>query len=89
MKVLNLLKIGMKITNPRVLLLENIRQSCVYKLNSSDRSKYWDYMTNFSTLCADVNEPNFNEDCSKSVLSLIGQSSSDIDDCIKTAIKGI
>ena len=56
------------ITNPRVILLENVRQSCIYSLYNIDT--YWEYMINFRDVCADTNNPSFNSECSYNVLKL-------------------
>jgi hypothetical protein len=67
---------SLKIDNPRLILLENIRQSCIY-LNS-ELDDYWQYMINFSQTCGDINNLIFTEDCSLEVLNY----TSKIDKCI-------
>lgn len=56
------------ITNPRIILLENVRQSCIYSLYNLNA--YWEYMINFRDVCADINNPSFNSECSYNVLKL-------------------
>ena len=58
--------LDLKITNPRVILLENLRQSCIFINFGLD--KYWKYMIEFGNLCAKVDNPIFNEECSKMCL---------------------
>ena len=73
----------LKISNPRYVLLENIRQSCIY--NMFDLGTYWNYMETFTELCADPNNPTFNLECSMNALrsSSLYDSSDDITECMK------
>ena len=50
--------------NARLILLENIRQSCIYKETSLD--KYWEYMIEFNRNCFN-GEKKFTEECSEKV----------------------
>ena len=75
---------SMQIQNPRVVLLENLRQSCVYMTYSLDI--FWTYMMNFSELCADINNPTFNEDCAHNVLALVGADKEQINQCMKNLV---
>ena len=52
----------LKITNPRNILLENLRQSCIYLNHGLDI--YWKYMIAFGTHCANFVKPMFTEECS-------------------------
>jgi hypothetical protein len=88
----------MKIANPRNLLIENIRQSCIYKLHDWKKCevgivdckynslKYWDYMIKFSEACADLENPLFTEKCSNMVIESISLDKEKIDKCIKEEI---
>jgi hypothetical protein len=76
----------MRVSNPRVILLENIRQSCIYKLNTQNIKTYWQYMIQFSDTCADINNPIFSEDCSKNIMDFVGIDHQSVDDCIKSEI---
>lgn len=60
----------LQISTGRLVLLENIRQSCIYQRFTLD--KYWEYMMKFTELCTDTNAPLFNGRCSKSVMKKIG-----------------
>ena len=52
----------LKITNPRLVLMENLRQSCIFINYGVDI--YWKYMINFGEQCVDLQNPIFNEECS-------------------------
>lgn len=54
------------IKNPRTILLENIRQSCIYQEYGSEI--YWNYMMRFGEICLNFENPNFTEDCSISTM---------------------
>ena len=58
----------LNINNPRMILMENIRQSCVLKLYGMET--YWNYMIIFGELCTDLNKPNFSEECASKVLNI-------------------
>ena len=57
---------AMQIENPRNILIENIRESCIYQEFGQDN--YWKYMTQFNNLCFDNKNPLFNDECALSVL---------------------
>ena len=56
----------LQIHNGRIVLFENIRQSCIYQ--TFGLNIYWSYMITFNSLCADLNYPTFNEKCSNNAL---------------------
>ena len=60
---------AMKIENPRRILIENIRESCIYK--EFGQEIYWKYMLQFNKKCFDIKNPLFNEECALSVLKNI------------------
>ena len=49
--------------------MENIRQSCVFKEYGKDI--YWNYMMIFGEECANLDKPNFNEDCASKVSAYV------------------
>ena len=77
----------LKINNPRFILMENIRQSCIYNL--FDLSEYWSYMEAFSELCADPNNPTFNPECSVNAMKSAGlyDREENITDCMHGLIE--
>ena len=68
--------------------MENIRQSCIFKLNTKDPSIYWNYMIQFSDTCADLNNPIFTEECSKNIIKYEGLDNAAIEECMKKEIEG-
>ena len=60
----------LRIDNPRLVLLENLRQSCIFINFGLDF--YWKYMIEFGKLCVDLENPLFNEECSAVALYHIG-----------------
>jgi hypothetical protein len=78
---------ALQIDNPRRILLENIRETCVYQ--QFGQEAYWNYMTNFNTLCFDSKNPLFNEECALSVFKKIQSSENDeetLNNCMKQLI---
>ena len=53
----------LKITNARYVLLENLRQTCIFIKHGLDI--YWNYMIEFGKQCINLKNPTFNEECSK------------------------
>ena len=66
---------AMQIENPRKILIENIRESCIYQ--EFGQEMYWKYMLLFNQLCFDIKNPLFNEECALSVLKKISFSEND------------
>ena len=60
----------LNIDNPRLVLMENLRQSCIYIKYGTDF--YWKYMIEFGNKCANIKKPIFNEECSLMSLYAIG-----------------
>ena len=54
------------ISNPRYVLLENLRQSCIF-INYGVEI-YWLYMIEFGNLCLKLDNPIFNDECAKMTL---------------------
>lgn len=77
----------MNISNPRVMLMENIRQSCIFDTYSSDTDTYWNYMMNFSDDCIDIKNPNFTEDCANAVMTKLKLDTEKVNSCIKKEVK--
>ena len=75
------------IENTRVVLLENLRQKCIWKL--FDLEKYWNYMDSFSRVCADLDMPTFNEKCSKEVMDEVKVSRKEVEDCMKSSLSPV
>ena len=73
------------IKNPRIILLENIRQSCVYKEYGLE--KYWNYMSRFGEFCLDLNNPDFNGECANKVLNMTILDYETINNCMKNMIE--
>ena len=57
---------NLNIDNPREILFENLRQSCIYEIYGLEA--FWSYVTFFSNKCANIDEPNFNERCSYEII---------------------
>ena len=53
----------LKINNPRLVLMENLRQSCIFIIHGLDL--YWNYMLEFGNQCVSYKNPIFNEECSR------------------------
>jgi hypothetical protein len=81
------------IENPRAILMENIRQSCIFKLYyfmecstpetcGNNILKYWDYMAEFSNVCVDLNNPLFTEKCANLVIEKLNLDSKGIQKCM-------
>ena len=68
---------AMQIDNPRKILIENIRESCIYQEFGQDI--YWKYMTSFNELCFDSKNPLFNDECALSVLNKASFTETDLE----------
>ncbi len=79
-------KVAMRVSNPRIVLLENIRQSCIYLLHTQNIKPYWQYMIQFSDTCADINNPIFTEECSKNIMDFVGIDHQAVETCIAAQI---
>jgi len=58
-----------QIDNGRKILLENIRETCIYQ--EFGLEVYWNYMIQFNILCFDMKAPLFNEECAMNVFKKI------------------
>ena len=67
---------ALQIDNPRRILLENIRETCIYQ--EFGQEIYWKYMVEFNTLCFDAKNPLFNEECALNVFKKIYTSENDL-----------
>ena len=76
----------LEIDNPRLILLENLRQSCIHEIFHI--SLFWEYMVNFSDKCADYDNPKFNEECSNEIIKNLNLDLSEINACMKDLIDG-
>ena len=64
-----------QIDNARKILLENIRETCIYQ--EFGQETYWNYMIQFNILCFDMKAPLFNEECAMNVFKKVGNNDSD------------
>jgi hypothetical protein len=78
----------MKITNGRTVLLENLRQSCIFStFRNENMDLYWNYLINFSETCVDLNNILFTEECANDVMKYTGIDKTVINRCMEDAIK--
>lgn len=82
-------KLGIK--DSSVVVLENIRQKCVYEyayynLDIKKRELFWKYMENFYEKC--INEEKFNEDCSDKILEKLKIDKKSIQKCVSDSFIG-
>ena len=79
---------GLQIDNARRILLENIRETCIYQ--EFGQETYWKYMTEFNILCFDTKNPLFNEECALNVFKKDNKNENDIsvlNRCMKQVIE--
>ena len=74
----------LNITNSRLVLLENLRQKCIFEEENIEI--YWKYMIKFSDVCADINMPTFNKKCSYQVMKLAKVNTKKNELCMNKAI---
>ena len=60
---------ALQIDNGRKVLLENIRETCIYQ--EFGQETYWNYMNQFNLLCFDTKNPLFNEECAMNVFKKV------------------
>ena len=77
---------NLQIDNARRVLLENIRETCVYQ--EFGLETYWKYMTQFNSLCFDMKNPLFNEDCAMNVFKKVQANEND-DNLLKKCMKQV
>ena len=75
----------LNIKNPRIILMENIRQSCVLKQYGMET--YWNYMIVFGELCTELNKPNFSEECASKAINITLIDYEIINNCMKNMIE--
>ena len=66
--------------------MENIRQSCIYQMDTKNIDVYWNYMIAFSDTCADLNNPLFDHECAEGVMDSMGIDKSSVELCMKKLI---
>ena len=69
-----------KITDARLIILENLRQKCIYLKSAT--STYLDYMQFYYTNCLLSKIPKFNKECSNEVMELLKINVKNIEACI-------
>ena len=74
------------IDNPREILLENLRQSCIFETFGLD--SFWEYMIKFNDNCADIQNINFNENCSNYVIQSLKFDEKSLNQCLNNLIYG-
>ena len=73
------------INNPRTILMENIRQSCIYKEFGKDL--YWTYMIMFGEICVDLKRPEFSETCALRMVNISLIDNEIVQNCMKNMIE--
>ena len=79
--------LDLNIENGRYVLLENLRQSCIFINHGLDT--FWDYMVEFGKQCSNLKNPIFNEECSKLSFYHLKFKESDyrkIEDCMQDLV---
>jgi hypothetical protein len=76
----------LNIENPRIVLLENIRQTCIYK-ESKELDDYWNYMSTFAEKCADPRKFDFSKSCADKVIKEVGLNKVDIESCMTKEVE--
>lgn len=66
---------ALQIDNGRRVLLENIRETCIYQ--EFGQETYWNYMNQFNLLCFDTKNPLFNEECAMNVFKKVQANEND------------
>ena len=64
------------------ILMESLRQKCMYKKNIDNIKYYYEYMQHFYSNCLDSYNIRFNERCSKQTLDSLGYPIEYLDDCV-------
>ena len=82
---------SLNITDARKVILENIRQKCIYldayNLTGepnikSNKYTYWDYMDYFYNDCIKSNPPKFSYECSEASMIKANINNTKIEECI-------
>ena len=77
----------LKVSNPRIIIQENLRQSCVFILYKQEI--YWNYMIEFTNNCLDLNDPDFTKTCSENVIKKLKLKDDDIkniNECLQNLV---
>ena len=74
----------LNINNPREILIENLRQSCIYETYGLD--VYWQYMMNFSPLCGSIDMANFSGKCSNELMKSLEIDYNLIQECMERLV---
>ena len=75
----------LNVNNPRTILLENIRQSCIFQ--EFGKEIYWTYMIIFGEICVDLKNPEFTQNCASKVLNMSLIDNMVIHNCMKNMIE--
>ena len=67
---------ALQIDNPRRVLLENIRETCIFQ--EFGQEIYWNYMSTFNSLCFDSRNPLFNEECALNAFKKVYSNENDL-----------
>ena len=70
------------IQDGRKILMEDLRQKCMYNLNSKNVKVYYNYLQKFYSACMKKNSATFSEYCSKLCLEQIGLPLNYLDECL-------
>ena len=70
----------------RKILMEDIRQKCMYRLNRGDNIKYYfKYLATFAKLCINTEKKSLTRECSQKTLIELGYSKDYLDKCVATS----
>ena len=75
----------LNINNPREILIENLRQSCIYETFGIEI--YWVYMMTFYPTCTNIDFPNFGEKCSNQLIHDLNINNDSLIECMEHLIK--
>ena len=66
------------------ILMESLRQKCMYLKNEENKKYYYEYLDNFYKNCLDLDSQNikFNERCAKQTLDSLGYPITYLDECM-------
>lgn len=79
----------LNITEPIIIIHENIRQKCVLKVSDNNTELYYSYMMSFQKSCLNKTfGVMFNKTCSNKVLKELEIDENLIDTCITSSFKG-
>ena len=64
------------------ILIESLRQKCMFSKNKEKLKYYYEYLNKFYTNCLIVKVPKFNDRCAKQTLDNMGYPVDYLDDCV-------